>query len=248
MKSDRLFDTAAAYVKDGVPFFVFKPEKDSFDTAIPYLAQQLSYSLIKVAIHDLGPITKAADALHLVRYVLDYGVRKPTILWVEDITVVDDKAKLISDVLQSTKENENIRVVFTCIKSQCEDVVAKLPGLDWDPKYAVPAFDFTQVFPDRCFTDIIVPQDMHFRVFTNAVEAITKELLSVPKFSIETTEGKQVDFSSIINVAALAMHKGDLVRVHSNEVYGKHAILVAALLAGWQKPVDLAVVVDAKQE
>lgn len=248
MTYDELLGKATQYVLTNTPFFVFKPDINSFDAAIPHLAAHNNLPLVKIAVHDLGQTVKVVDALNLIRWVLHSPMETQTLIWIEDISGVDDKEKLVADVLEYAKKEYEARIVFSGNRRECGNLSKVLPTLDWDTQYHVEPVNFTQVFPDKCCTDVAVYQDMHFRVYNNCLETILNEMKFTPVFSIENCKGEKSTFDSIISVAALGIKRGDRIRVHSNYDYIRHMWLVNSLLAGWQKPVDLAVAVDAKHE
>lgn len=232
MRSDEEYLQAENFIKTGVPFIITKSDLFSFDTTIPYLSYMLQIPLVKVGVHDIGDYSRETDATYFMRQITLYNPTKRTILWVEDISGVDDKVAFVKHVLEDTK-NTNWVVVFTSVRNES----LGLPVIEWDTKYSLPDIPMTYVTKVHCNTVIEAPQDLHFRVYANIAFTLTKQFGCVPTSLLEVAGNKLAPLSSVILLAALCIKKGQPVKVITKLPFVRHEQFMYALIEGWKTPV-----------
>lgn len=248
MTIDQAFEHANGYLQRNIPFLIYKPDFNSFDQTVPLLARRHHLKLIKLGMHNLGNIVKEHDALAFAKQVLTYPIDTPTIVWVEDISTIDDKAAFVAKVIEAAAKNSNIRLIFTGIEKHCAYAKLTLPIVYWDENYGIFDYEHTYVTPNQCYTIIMAPQPLHFRVYCNIIYEVTKALPAIPKTRLETSTHLVAELNSIIQCALLAVHKGEPVCISTDEPFSKHKLLTDAIMYGWSKPVPAIFVGDINGE
>ena len=226
---------ATQYVKEKIPFLVLKPDHNSIDSAIPYLAEILNMNLVKIGIHDLGKGVKEIDAFNFIKEIIPHNTNK-TLFWVEDISGVDDKISLIHKTLELNKEAQ---IIFSGIKEHCLDVLPVLPWLAWDTRYPSKTTCWlgTYITPNKNQTIISCTQDLHFRVYVNIIQCLMSAFGKVPSIWIEIADGRVAPINSIILLATLAIKKNDCINIITNTVYSTHKKIIECINEGLNKKV-----------
>lgn len=241
---DANFIQACQFVGSNIPFFISKPDRNSYDVTVPYLSKQLNLPLVKVGVHDLGGEVNVNDALYLIGYVLTKDFDKTTLLWVEDISGIDNKIEFVKKIIEQTKKNTNTRIVFTGVGNYCKDMFGVLPILEWDTRYNISDFSFTYVLPNQCETVLESPQDIHFRVYYNMWKELVSEFGVVPPAIIEVADYKMAPLSSGIQILSLCIKKGTPMKIMTRENYIKHTHLIDTIIKGLTKEVKICYNID----
>lgn len=228
------FKKAIELLEINTPFILFKPDNISFDITIPLLSQATKLPLVKIGVHNLGRVIRESDALHLIKSFVDFD-QGTNLLWVEDISGVDDKESLIRHISECSKYN---RVVFTGIEKYCKDVVGIIPHINWDINGTRPQIPFTYILPNQCQTVIVSPQNLHFRVYSNMLSNLFREFKQPPPILLENKYNISAPINSIILVSSLCINKGDLVNIITGGNYATHSIVVDCIKSGLSKPVS----------
>lgn len=228
---------AEEYFVKHIPFLIYKPDFNSFDQTVPLLSKKYNTKLIKIALHDLGTRVKEQDAFLFTKEVLDFPIDTETIIWLEDISPIDDKTSYVQHVLEEAHKNEYLHPIFTGIEKHCEGSVINIPVIYWDTDYNEQTYGHIYVQPGKCHSEFYAPQPLHFRVYMNIIYEVTKELNRIPDTKIETVNQKGASLGSIIQCASLALQKGAPLRIVTNEKFAVHKLLTDAIIRGWSKPV-----------
>lgn len=232
---------ASNFLRNHIPFLIYKPDLRSIDETVPYLAHKFNYKLIKIGLHDIGVCVKADLALYIVKDVLAVPIYEPTILWLEDISSIDDKISFIHRVNELITD-PNYFIVFTGIKECCNELNGMIPTLEWDTHYPeVKNYHMTYIQPCRCSTVLDAPADLHFRTYMHMLDSI-KSFITGPNALdniIFCTEQDSAQFSSIIRMSSLCIRKGTAVQVKTPFSYAQHTDFMGNLVEGWEKPVEL---------
>lgn len=240
---DKPFLTASNYLNNRKPFIIYKPDNHSLDTTVLHLAYGLFYKLVKIAIHDLGTIVTSDVGLLLVKEALSQEIDTPTIFWIEDISVINDKPKFVHDVIDLLKDNENIHIIFTGIKAHCEFALQDLPSIEWDTYYDDSKYtQFTYLQPNQCSTTIMSPTTIHFRTVMNVVEVLQKEgngMLPYASVTVRVSGDRRASLVSIIGLVSLGIHKGDMIQITSPLPYKQHNELIDMIIEGLTKSLDV---------
>lgn len=222
-----------------VPFLILKPNVFSYDEAIPYLAMNLGYDLIKVGIHNIGYCVKENDALALIKESLLLPTFKNTILWIEDISPVDDKTSLVKKTIELVENRSSLFLIFTGITEMCKELTSWMPVVEWDEHLpSTKSFLWRYITPDSCSTKIVAPQALHFRVYSNIVDGLLKEFGTMPDIDI-ITEKDRGTFSSLISTVKLCINDGTTVQISTKYRPLKHEDIVQCLLKYWSQPVGV---------
>jgi len=236
---DKPFIKACKYLHDGVPFIIYKPDGCSFDLTVPYLAHKLNYNLIKVGIHDIGPQVTSTEAWYVISQVL-FDSDEQTLIWIEDISVVDDKLDLINKVLPYTTKTRHF--IFTGIQKYCQDLPPDFKYITWDTRYNDVLFlDKVYVTAGRCQTVLHAPQPLHFRVYAHIHEALKKHYKTVPQCVFENQLGSKSSINSILGLSLLSINTGEPVGISTILPYTQHTELVDIIKEGWTIPVSIGI-------
>jgi len=237
---DRPFAEACKYLHDDVPFIIYKPDFCSYDLTVPYLAYKLNYNLVKVGLHDIGPCITANEAWYIVSQVL-FNDDRPTILWIEDISVVDDKLSFINKVWQFRTPTRHI--VFTGIQHHCKSLPPTFRSITWDTQYKeVLYFDMVYVTAGTCQTILHAPQTLHFRVYNNIRKALTKHYKNIPYCVLENVDSRKASLDSLVGISLLAISAGNPVGISTKLPYNQHNEFVDVLTEGWTTPVSSCII------
>lgn len=226
---------ASDYIKNKIPFILYKPNLNSLDRVIPYLSKTLGYNLLKIAISDLGLIVSVNDALHAVKEVVRYNIKDNYIIWIEDIGVVDCKDEFVRKVIEL---NNNNPIVFSCVDNMI--FKSSLPFMHWDVYFAGSAdVEMTYVQSYRCSTTIQSPVDLHFRVYSNIIKELVCAFKEAPEVLIEVKGNRLAPLSSLVLVSSLNIRKDEWLKVITNEKYVKHIDIVDCIKRGLTNPTPL---------
>ena len=237
MSIDTGFLQACNFITQRIPFIIYKPDRVSYDTTIPYLSIRLNYKLVKIGIHDLGVRVLSNDALYIICEVLSNPINQHTILWVEDISVIVDKLDFINKVMELTRDNLNIHVVFTGIPQYCRDIDGIFPSLFWDTEYNLHGeYQATYIKPNTCITTLEAPSRLHFRVYHNIYKCILENFGNIPNDVLIIKDKKEAPINSILSVGLLNINARDLVSISTHLPYIKHCDLIECINYGWAKP------------
>lgn len=221
------------------PFIILKPNFTSFDSVVPYMASLLQYNLIKVGVHDLGTYIRAEDAIALIKEALLLDIKKDTILWIEDITPVDDKDYFLHSLMELLRKNIHIYAVLTAVKGLCGSLQTPINFIEWDediPETKNVLWEY--ITPNYCSTKIIAPQTLHFRVYTNIVRGIIKEFGNLPLITAITENGRAT-FDSLISISTLCIKKGMVVQIQTGTRPVEHHNIISHMMDFWSEPINL---------
>lgn len=236
IKNNKGYLESSILLNNNTPFIILKPNMCSYDETIPYLAMTLGYELIKVGIHDIGCYVKHTDALSLIKESLLLKITGKTILWVEDISPVDDKALFIKRTLEMVNGG-NVFIIFTGVVDMCKELYGILPIIEWDENIpSIKQFLWKYITPSGCSTKIVAPQTLHFRVYSNIISELTREFGNIPDISIITENGNG-RLDSIISSIKLCIKRGDTIQISTSCRPVKHESVIECILRGWSEPV-----------